>query len=191
MSESYSAGGFTGLVMPVIGFVIIAPEPLLDSARFLRLHDQIMRKVMRAVLSLHHQDTLPEHFKPAAKQKYGYQARTEATQRIKKERVKHNIDLIKRGKTKQSMLMRVPPIQISGKATAFLRGTMRYKFPFPVSQDVKNPRHVTMAKMGAEIASWTSEEKSEIVKRFAELYSQDLKHELATRPRWRKHMSQI
>lgn len=191
MAETYSAGGFVGTVMPVLGFVITAPEPLLDSARFLRLHDQIMRKVMRAVLSLHHKNTLPEHFKPAAKQKYGYQARTEATQRIKKETVRHNIDLIKRGKTKQSMLMRVPPIQISGKATKFLRGTMRYKFPFPVSQDAKDPRHVTMAKMGAEIASWTADEKLAVVEKFAELYNADLKHELATRPRWRKHMSQI
>lgn len=181
----HAAGGFIGSHMPMIGFVIFAPEPLVDSTRFARLHDQIMRKVLRAVLHLHHQVTLPEHFRRGAKEKYGYQARTPATQRIKAHKFHHTVELVQRGHTQRSMLSRVAPVQIRGSASHILTGVMRYRFPFPVSRDAKNPRHVTMAKMGKEIGSWTEQEKRNIVEKFAELYASDLRYELATRPKWR------
>jgi hypothetical protein len=190
LTPVHSAGGFTGAIMPLVGFVIIAPDLLFDSARFVRLHDQIMRRVMRAVLYLHHQNTLPGHFEPGAATKYNYQKRTEATRRIKMSRFRHNVDLVEKGKTKRSMLNRVPPVQISGKGSHILTGKMRYRFPFPVSADAKDSRHVTMAKMGKEIAAWTTEEQKAAVDKFAELYAADLKFELASRPRWRRQMEQ-
>jgi hypothetical protein len=80
---------------------------------------------------------------------------------------------------------------MSGKGSHILTGKMRYRFPFPVSADTKDPRHVTMAKMGKEIGSWTLEEQKAAVDTFAEMYANDLKFELATRPRWRKEMEKI
>lgn len=186
----YANGGFVGSHMPLIGFVIFAPEPLIDSARFMRLHDQIMRKVLRAVLHLHHRDTMPGHFKKGAANKYGYQARTAATQRIKASKFHHTVELVQRGHTQRSMLNRVAPVLIRGSASHILTGIMRFKFPFPVSRDATNPRHVTMAKMGQEIGSWTEPEKRNIIDKFAELYSSDLRYELSTRPKWRLEAAQ-
>lgn len=191
LTPIHSAGGFTGAIMPLVGFVIIAPDLMFDSARFVRLHDQVMRKAMRAVLYLHHERTLPKHFQPGADKKYGYQKRREKYLQIKMSQVRHNVDLVRKGKTRASMLNRVPPVQMSGKGSHILTGKMRYRFPFPVSHDAKDPRYVTMAKMGKEIASWTIDEQKEAVEKFAEMYAADLKFELASRPRWRKEMEKL
>lgn len=179
----FSAGGFLGTVHPMLGFVIFAPEPILDSSRFLRIHNQIMRNVMRAVLLTHHQKRIPGHFIPDARSKYQYKPRTEATHRIKQAKYHHDTDLVQGGKTMRHMTQSFPHVLIRGDSSKVLTGTVRYRFPFPVSRDAKDPRHVSMAVMGQEVAKMTDAEKQEVVKQFAELYAADLKYEMASRPK--------
>ena len=180
-----NASGFLGVELPYLDFAIFAPDPLLGSARFLRLHRQLMRSGLRAVMMEHHADTMPEHFKRGGRERYGYKPRTPATQAIKLKKFRHAIDLVESGKTRRSMLNRVPNVQLRGSPDNVLTGTMRFPFPFPVSRDAKDPRHVTMANMADEIARMTMPEKRAAVERLAALYAADLRHELATRPKIR------
>jgi hypothetical protein len=177
--------GFSGSIIPEIGFVMSVPEPILDTNRFIRLHNAISRNVMRAVLLTHHQKRLPGHFAKDAKQKYKYQERTEATQRIKQAKYHHNVDLVQSGKTKRSMTGSFPVVKMTGQPARILVGKIRYRFPFPVSRDAKDPRHISMATMGKEIATMTSAEQQEMVTQYAQLYVADLRYMLATRPKLR------
>lgn len=176
-------GGFAAVTIPKLGFFIKVPEPVLDSSRFLRLHNQLLRSAIRTVMLEHHQNTLPEHFKSGAKSKYNYQERTEATKRIKLAKYHHDIDLVGRGNTRRSMLNSYPRIRITGNSSGIMTGTMSYFFPFPISADAKDSRHVTMEKMGDEIARLTENEKFKVANRIAEIYAEDLRHELASRPK--------
>jgi len=180
-----NAGGFLGIEMPEIGFVVFAPEPLSDSARFLRLHTKIMRNVLRTVLMEHHRDRLPKHFQRGAKERYGYRQRTAATNRIKQAKYKHDVELVGSGRTRRSMLNTFPKVQISGKGNHVLEGRVRYRFPFPISRDAQNQRHITMAEMGKEISKIRTDEKIAMVNRFAELYAAELRYELKSRPKIR------
>lgn len=185
MQITNAAGTFHGDFIPRLGFVMFAPEPILDSNRFIRLHKKISRDVMKAVLMEHHQQRIPRHFDRDASSRYQYQERTDATKRIKQSRYHHNVDLVQSGRTKRSMVNSFPRVRITGDATKVLEGHMRYNFPFPVNRDATDPRHVTMAKMGDEIARMTDEEQRQMIERFAELYAADLRYELSTRPKMR------
>lgn len=191
MPETFhSAGGFSGIQFPTLDWYIIAPEPIIDSDRFGRLHNRILKSCLRAVLMEHFAKVTPGHFKSGASGKYDYQKRTPTTQRIKQKLKHHNVDLVFSGRTERHMTARVPSVQIAGSAESTLSGTIRLRFPFPISRDVKDPRHVSMAQMGIEIASWTEEEKRNAVERMAELYAADLRHELASKPKWKVEAEQ-
>jgi hypothetical protein len=178
-------GNFSGSIIPEVGFVMSVPEPILDTARFIRLHNQISRNVMRAVLLTHHEKRLPGHFAANAKSKYNYQPRTEATQRIKQAKYHHTVELVQSGKTKRAMTGSFPVVRMTGDTSRILIGKIRYRFPFPVSRDAKEPRHISMAQMGKEIAVMTTEEQQEMVEQYAGLYAADLRYSLATKPKLR------
>lgn len=177
------AGLFTGSIIPGIGFTVIAPEPLFDKARWKRVHRKVMRDVLHAVLWEWHQKILPEHFKPAAKTKYRHKKRQESTRRIKQARRKHNIDLVDSGKTRRSMQTRLPKVTFQGKADLVLTAKMKYKFPFRVSRNASDPRHVSIAQMAKEIATWSDQDIRWATKRIAELYAKEIEHALASQPK--------
>lgn len=178
--------GFEGGIFPGFGFTIVAPEPIFNSARWMRIHRKVMKDVLTTVLQEWHMGTLKEHFKKGAKSKYGYQDRTEATKRIKQAKYRHNVELVQTGKTRRSMQARMPKVKITGKGDTYMEGVLRYRFPFPISLDAKDPRHVTMAKMGKEIGTWTEEEMQWATYRFAQLYAQEMEYQLDKSPRIRK-----
>lgn len=178
--------GFEGGIFPGFGFTIVAPEPMFNSARWLRIHRKIMKNVLKTVLLEWHASTLKEHFVQGAKAKYGYKERQETTKRIKQAKRRHNIDLIDSGKTARSMRSKMPTVKISGQGDRYMEGVIRYRFPFPVSRDAKDPRHVSMAQMGIEIGTWTEEEMQWATYRFAQLYAKEMEFELDKSPRMRK-----
>lgn len=183
-------GAFLGVPLPEIGFAVFAPEPMIDSSRFLRLHKKCIRSALRAVMIEHHARVMPRHFERGADRRYGYGTRQKSTKEIKKRRYKHDIDLVGKGTTKRHMLNRVPQVQMKGDGTNHLTGTMRFRFPFPVSRDARKPGHITMKKMGEEIAKMTPDEQQAAVERLAELYTADLRHELKSRPKMRMKIEQ-
>ncbi len=184
------AGGFAGWMFPGVGFTIITPEPLLVSARWMRIHRKIMKDVLKTVLTEWHANILGKHFEPGAKQKYGHQARQETTKRIKEAKYRHNTDLVQSGRTARKMKSRVPRVSISGTGDRYLEGKISYRFPFPVSRDAKDPRFVTIAKMAGEIGTWTNEEMKWAIDRFAELYAKETEFYLSRAPKMRIQIQQ-
>lgn len=178
-----SSGGFSGFMIPGFGFTIIAPEPLFNSARWLRIHRRVMKEVVKTVLWEWHQKTLPEHFKTSAKTKYRHKPRQESTRASRLKRYGHDLDLHQSGKTQRRMQSRIPRVTFSGSGDRYLQGRMKYRFPFPISRDASDPRHVTMAQMGSEIATWTESEKVWAINRVAELYAKEMEYELSKQPR--------
>lgn len=176
------AGQFTGSMIPGIGFTVIAPEPLFSSARWKRVHRKVMKDVLKTVLWEWHQKVLPEHFKPDAKTKYRHKKRQESTRRMKRAQKKHDIDLINTGKTRRRMQSRLPKVTFAGKGDLVLEGKMKYKFPFPVSRDTSDPRHVSIAQMAKEIGTWSDADIRWATKRIAELYAMEIEHQLAKQP---------
>jgi len=189
-AAGFGGGTFAGHLIPGIGFTLIAPEPLFSSVRWMQLHRKVMKDVLKTVLYEWHEQRLPDHFKPGAKQKYGYQERQEATQKIKLARYRHVTELVQSGKTARTMQTKMPKVTFQGTGDRYLEGLMRYRFPFPTSRDAKEPRFVTIAKMGDEIASWTTQEMKWAINRFAELYALEMEHALARQPRKRAELNQ-
>lgn len=178
-----AAGGFRGLLIPILGFTIIAPDSMLSSRRGMILHRKIMKDVLKTVLLEWHAGILPGHFEPQAAQTYGHQKRQEATIRIKQAKYHHATDLVQAGRTRRHMTGRMPKVITSGTADRLIEGRIVYGFPFPVSRDAKNPAHVTMVKMGSEIASWSQQDMTWAIERFAELYAALWEWELERRPK--------
>ncbi len=178
---------FEGIKFPGIGFVIVAPDPMVNSARFLRIHNRISKNALKAVLLWHWETNTPKHFKQHARGKYDYAERSRGYKAKKRAKFGSITDLVKSGRTRDALTTQLPRVSVRGSSEKILFGRAKLaRFPFPVSKDVKDPRRVTVEKMADEIVRWVDSEAEEAVNRYADIYITDLKQAIAGSKKWRK-----
>lgn len=172
---------------PQIGAKIDLPAPILDSARFLRVHRAAAKDAMRTTLKLHQLKRLESHFKQTNRAKYNHAPRT-ARYKAQKRRKYHSItDLVKTGETRRRMLNEHHAIRIGGTADTELKASMVMHFPFPEGD--RNPYGgIDVAQMRKEITSWTDDEIREAAGEFQEYYFDEIEAALERAPRWKKQI---
>lgn len=171
--------------MPSFEAVIILPEPLDSSARFMRLHNKALKEAMKETLIKHWKTRIPTHFQAKAKTRYRHFERAPATLESKRRGGRTLPDLYKSGRTRDKMTKEKPKIRIGGSGRkGQIRGTMILRFPADFRQAQK-ATGVTRSKMADEISRWTAQEEEDAAKYFRNRYIHHMQVMLKTRPKIR------
>lgn len=173
-------------LIPEVGFVMEMPDWLASSARLRRIHNQASKEAARRTLAKHHKKRIPDHFKQTNRSKYDHKARSARTKAYKKKKFGSITDLVKTGRTKQSMTATSPQIQVGGTASSIMTGTMFMRFPFPVELEVRKPYSVTAAVMAEEIARWTETEAQSAADDYRNFYVEEFEKLTENSPRLKK-----
>jgi hypothetical protein len=187
MAATEKLGGKS--LLPRLFGYIIAPAPLLSSARFKRIHDKALKLAVKTVLRNHHRRRIPGHFKADARHKYDHKRRTGRTNQLKQAKTGRAIDLVKSGTTERRMTRIIESIRVggSGSKRGYVIGRMRLKFPFPVaSKDKNNSRAVTMQDMMREIEAWSRRDQDQAAQELIEEYTKELFALMNSAPKMRK-----
>ncbi len=159
--------------IPQISYTLEVPEILVNSAR---VHNRLVKIVVRQVLEHHWRKRIPEHFKTSAHQKYGYLPRSAKYIRAKARRYGSTVDLVKTGAAKSEMTTR-HRITIGGSAmNNDVAGKLTMRFPFPGGTGKKDSRKkgnfrlVDPAQMIREMQAITADELTEINRQIADGY---------------------
>lgn len=172
---------------PQLGVYIEVPAPLVDSARFLRIHSSAAKDAMRSTLRLHQIKRLQEHFKQTNRHRYNHQPRRDKYKAAKRRKYHSITDLVKTGETRRRMLNEKHTIRVGGTAESELRATMTMHFPFPEDSAGRNPHGgVGIAQMRKELAAWTDEEVADAALDYQRFYWEQIDKALASAPKWRR-----
>lgn len=156
-----------------LGYVLEVPESLVKSDR---LHNRIVRELIRELLEEHHRKTLPLHFTTAARERYGYMPRTDRYKARKMRKWKSRTDLVASGKSKEYIL-RNKTITVGGAAAQKnVMGTLRTRFNFAggTGRSRGGRKGVTPAQMVKEVSVILLEEQRKIASRLAERYREEI-----------------
>ena len=90
-----------------------------------RAHSQIMRQILRNVMTRHQYERLPKHFEELAYTEYGAQQRSAKYNERKQKKYGHQKPNVKTGKLRRSVLNKVKITATQHKANLYTRGTTR------------------------------------------------------------------
>lgn len=183
-----STRGIKGRLHPQLGVMISIPDPIMNTARGIAMHNRISRQAATKVLQHHHIRRMPGHFRQTNRGKYDHRERTKAWKRQKRKRFNSITDLVASGRSRDYMMATYPRVRFSGNPAKVLEAYLRYRWPFPVSRDVKDPRRVTIDQMSKEIASWTTSEMQDAINLYRDTWVKLWEKELAKRPKWKKQL---
>lgn len=198
--------------LPIVRATIVAPEPLMNTRAFLRMHNRCAKEALFEQGMQHWKVRIPQHFTRSAHSRYGYQARSAKYMRMKARRYRSVTDLVKRGQMRDEMIKTPPVIRIGGRAaddaghSAGLKLTLI--LPFHVGQKAqayyatlarigraqvqaaqaraRTRAGVTIHQMRKEVATIRQDEAQQIARGFLKGYGQRLAAGLAAAPRIRK-----
>lgn len=173
-------------LVPDVGFVMTFPDWLMQSARLTRIHNTVSKLALRRVLMKHHKERIPDHFKQTNRNKYDHKERSSRTKAYKRRKFGSITDLVKTGRTRQSMTATRPQVQIGGSGATVMTGKMFMRFPFSVDLSPGTGKTVTPAVMAAEIARWTETEAQEAAEDYRNFYVDEFEKATANSPRLRK-----
>lgn len=152
-----------------LGYVLEVPESLVRSDR---LHNRIVRELIRDLLEEHHRKTLPLHFLATARDRYGYMPRTDRYKARKMRKWKSRTDLVASGKSRDYILHN-KTITVSGAAAkGNVIGTLRTRFNFPggTGRSRGGRKGVTPAEMVKEVSKILPVEQDAIASKLAIRY---------------------
>jgi hypothetical protein len=178
------------MIAPKHGAIIELPEILdpLRSARFIRIHSDVIKECLKQELLEHHRRRIPQHFTPAARFRYGYARRAPSTVAKKRRQGKPPIDLLDSGETYRSMTRQFEELRVGGsfmrsgqtRNQKGIRATMVLRWPFPISDTDMNPGGVSVTQMAQELEAFTEDEERQISQslkaRYVQKINQRLKH---------------
>lgn len=137
------------------------------SGRGMNVLTQIAKLTLHEELVKHHQKRIPKHFLYSAKGIYGYKPRTAGTIRRKQRLYGTIIDLVKSGKTRESVKS-AKQITVGGHLAggSAIVGTLSMWFPYSIQADPTQPGAVKIQDMINEIATISPDEADEFVTGF-------------------------
>lgn len=180
---------FRGEIIPKVGFAIVASDALLGTDRMGRIHRKISKQAAHAAMLLHWRKYVPRHFQKTNRQLYGHAPRSRRYKGYKRKVHKSITDIVKTGRTRDSMTTMMPVIRNSGSADSLMVTTMYLRWPFPAGKT--KPGSVSREQMNNEIGRWVSEEEEEILKQYAAIYIASLKNEIKKSPRMLKRYTNL
>ena len=175
-------------ILPQIGLQMIVPDPIINSGRFLRLHNRVSELALKAALLEHWSKTTKKHFVKSARQRYGYADRSMRYVRQKRRRYGSVADLVKTGKAKRTTPVVMPKVKIGGSAASVLKGLAKLHWPHPIRRRPSGNSNIRVGlpQIFEEIGSWTQEEAESAMKTYTEVYTAELFEELNKAPKWKK-----
>jgi len=180
---------FQGEIIPKVGFVIVASDILMTSARMGRMHRRISKEAAHAAMLLHWKKFLPRHFKQVNRDLYNHAPRDPKYEEVKRKRRGTSIDIVKTGRTRDYMTTLIPMIRHSGAADSLMITTMYLRWPFPAGKVKKG--QVSREQMNQELARWVDEEEDEVRSQYAKIYTESLKAEIKNSPRLTKRYTDL
>lgn len=176
-------------VFPSLQITVELPEALDPQggprSRVNAVHARSVREAGKKTLIRHQVQRMPRKFQADAHARYGYKERSEATHRIKRQRGRHDISLVKTGRLETTITRRRPrAIRIVGHASSGrVRFNMIFKFPFPVGRS--RGSGVSGFQMAKELESFDKIDSDGIAQDFAQFYLEELRTRLKPRQRRR------
>jgi len=180
---------FRGEIIPKVGFAIVASDALLGTSRMGRIHRKISKASAQAAMLLHWRKYVPRHFQQTNRQLYNHAPRSKRYKGYKRKVHKSMTDLVKTGRTRDSMTTMMPVIRNSGSADSLMITTMYLRWPFPAGKG--KPGSVSRDQMNKELGRWVSEEESEILQKYAAIYKASLLEEIKNSPRMLKRYTNL
>lgn len=175
-------------MFPLPDISMVLPAVLDSGTRFARDHNRWCKEALREEAEHHHNVRIKKrHFRQSARHEYQHDPRKPRYLAVKAARYRSLTDLIKTRGTRKKFSAGWDTIRIGGKATqGRLHLTMRYRFPFPVSEKMPPSVNVTPKVMAREISTFSGREYGEIFSGFAKRYLGKLNRGL--KPRVRKRI---
>lgn len=180
---------FRGEIIPKVGFVIVASDVLVDSARMARMHRRISKRSAHAAMLLHWKKYLPRHFQQNNRQLYDHAERAKGYKASKRKLHGSITDIVKTGRTRDYMTTLIPIIRHSGAADSLMVTTMYLRWPFPAGK-VKAGQ-VSREQMNKELGRWVDEEEDDIRSQYASIYVESLRSEIKDSPRLIKRYTNL
>ncbi len=180
---------FRGEIIPKVGFAIVASDALLGTSRMGRIHRKISKASAQAAMLLHWRKYVPRHFQQNNRQLYNHAPRNRRYMGYKRKVHKSITDIVKTGRTRDSMTTMMPVIRNSGSADSLMITTMYLRWPFPAGKG--KPGSVSRDQMNKELGRWVSEEESEILQKYAAIYKASLLEEIKNSPRMLKRYTNL
>ena len=182
-------------IMPTWAIAITGDDYLIEPASQAtdRLHRQIMKRTIRAVLLKHYAMFFRKHFERGNRSRYSHKPRHTQYRHRKKKKYGSTTDLVKTGSSQRHMTSQEPKIKISraGATKGWFKGTMAIRWP--VLRDDGSPMRtrgtkmthtgVTWEQMNRELGNWHETEAKAAAKLYESLYLDDLQIELNRRPK--------
>ncbi len=181
---------FRGEIIPKVGFAIVASDALLGTSdRMGRIHRKVSKQAAQAAMLLHWRKYVPRHFRQNNRQLYNHAPRSRRYMGYKRKVHKSITDIVKTGRTRDSMTTMMPTIRNSGSPESLMITTMYLKWPFPAGKG--KPGSISRDQMNEELSRWVDEEEAEILKQYAAIYVASLKDEIKKSPRMLKRYTNL